>query len=179
MSYKQLSCKHCKTNHIPLGFVCMHTKDSLLFCNFSWNAHCNSFSTNSKSHKKAKVNIVHEKVNGKEQCGGGNSQYESKVFPLFNQAPCHEGLWRSGSTVPHILNPVNIWRWVVSPAILPMANKPPSTQWIGSWVGISHGLDDFEAQINFLPLLGVKPQCLSCPAHSLVAILTTLSWLLV
>ena len=110
MSYKQLPCKHCKTNHIPLGFVCMHTKDSLLFCNFSWNAHCNSFSTNSKSHKKAKVNIVHEKVNGKEQCGGGNSQYESKVFPLFNQAPCHEGLWRSGSTVPHILNPVNIWR---------------------------------------------------------------------
>jgi hypothetical protein len=33
--------------------------------------------------------------------------------------------------------------------------------------------------LDALPLLGIKPQILSCPSHSLVTTETTISWLLI
>jgi hypothetical protein len=70
----------------------------------------------------------------------------------------HEGVWASGCIDPRSLNLATSWRWVVSfmsRPLYPRGPPPPTTHWIGGWVGPRTGLDGMEKK-KFLSLPGLE-----------------------
>jgi hypothetical protein len=88
----------------------------------------------------------------------------------LNYAWYHEDIWVRQGTSPCILNPGTRWRWVVSFMFLlldPQGNSPPSTHWIGGWVGPRDSLDRMAKRKISSPCQDSNP---GHPACSLVAI---------
>jgi hypothetical protein len=96
---------------------------------------------------------------------------------VLNYALYHEHTWESEGITPCILDLATRWRRVVSfkPRSLYCWEKSPSTHWIGGWVGPRASPDAGEEKkksYNF----PCQESNTSCPAHSLVTILTELPW---
>jgi hypothetical protein len=65
------------------------------------------------------------------------------------------------------------------PAALPLLKDPAGTQWIGGGLVSRTGLNGCGKEKSVLLLPGIERRFLSRPNHSLVTILTELSWYIV
>jgi hypothetical protein len=85
---------------------------------------------------------------------------------VLEYSPLHDGVWRSGCTIPRSLNLGTMWRWGVSFTLRPiyLRRKNPAVLWIGGWVSPRAGLDAVaKRRIPALP--GIEPR-LSSPRPS-------------
>jgi hypothetical protein len=91
---------------------------------------------------------------------------------------CHKGTWKSGGDAPLVPNLDIIRRWVVS-----FTPRPHFSQGKRRWCPLKRWLDKshsrsgrFEAETDILPLPGMQPQFLDCPARIPVTALSTIPW---
>jgi hypothetical protein len=75
-----------------------------------------------------------------------------KLSPCFDWIPRHEGVLRSESIAPRILDLGTRCEWSASRAgcIIPR-ERASDTHWIGGWVGPRAGLDSFDVEDKSFP----------------------------
>jgi hypothetical protein len=84
--------------------------------------------------------------------------HTKKTYPVLNEVPHHEDVWRRGNIASCILNLGNGWRWVVSFTLRPLYSRGESTgtHWIGGWVSLRVGLNAVTKEIKSLTLPGIE-----------------------
>jgi hypothetical protein len=104
-------------------------------------------------------------------------QKSQKVVPGLNWALYYKDMWGSGGVAPCIFNFGTGWNWVVSfmSWLHYLWLKSSSNHWIARVGGHRSWSECKGEDKSLLPLLGIWPQFLGCPACSQVTIPTELS----
>jgi hypothetical protein len=95
------------------------------------------------------------------------SERERKVVPVLNKLSHWRrmGQWMYGSTYSWPRHWLEVSGQLHAPVALPPGKSPPSTLWIGGWMGCRTCLDDVERKKNLAPT-GTRTRTLGWPARS-------------